>query len=66
MKLQVRDRKTGEKLTAIPQALDLNFDGRYVLRYIIGIENYQGFHFDHACYDNDEFNKRYEVVDEEW
>ena len=41
---------------------NLNFNGNYVLRYNIGIENYQGFNSIHCIYDNDTFNKIYEVI----
>lgn len=63
--LIVRDRETGCEYTAIPQAVDLNFNGRYVLRYLIGIEGHTEFHFIHAIYDNEKFNLMYEVIREE-
>ena len=62
--LRIRDRKTGEEYTAYPQAVDLNYNGKYVLRYIIGIQGHSEFHFIHAIYDNDEFNSKYQVIEE--
>lgn len=60
----VKDRKTGAKYDAFVQSVDVNFNGRYVLRYIIGIEGYNEFTFLDAIYDNDEFNEKYEVIKE--
>lgn len=65
MRLTVKDRKTGDIYTAIPQAVDLNCNGHYVLRYIIGVQGHTEFDFIHAEYDNDRFNDMYEVVGEE-
>lgn len=62
--LNVRRKEDGKIYQAIPQSVDLNFNGRYVLRYIIGIQGYDEFHFIHAVYSNDEFNELYDVV--EW
>ena len=62
--MKVRNRNTDETYDAYVQALDLVHEpGRYCLRYIIGIENWQGFNFLHACYTNEEFNEMYEVID---
>lgn len=61
--MKVRDRATNEEYNAYPQSVSLGLEDRYVLRYIIGIDNYQGFHMIEAIYDNDEFNQRYEVID---
>lgn len=58
--MKVRNRNTGETYDAYVQALDLiHGPGRYCLRYIIGIEDGQGFNFLHACYTNE----MYEVID---
>lgn len=62
--MKVVDRKTGQKLDAITQSVDINFNGVYVLRYIIGIQGHNQFHFIHAIYDNDTFNEMYKVVEE--
>jgi len=62
--MKVRDRKTGSTYTAYTQSVDVNFNGRYALRYIIGIQGYNEFTFLHAIYDNDEFNEMYEVIKE--
>lgn len=62
--MKVRDRKTGSTYTAYTQSVDVNFNGRYVMRYIIGIQGYTEFTFLHAIYDNDEFNEMYEVIKE--
>lgn len=60
--MKIKNRLSGDIFEAYPQSVDLNSDGCYVLRYIIGIENYQGFHFVRAIYDNDEFNTEFEVI----
>lgn len=60
--MKVRDRKTGRTYTAFVQSVDLNFNGRYVMRYVIGIQGYTEFTFIHAIYGNDEFNEMYEVI----
>jgi hypothetical protein len=60
--MKIKNRLCGDIFEAYPQSVDLNSDGHYVLRYIIGIENYQGFHFVRAVYDNDEFNTEFEVI----
>lgn len=60
--MDVRDRKTDKIYQAKVQSVDLNSDGHYVMRYIIGIQGYKEFYFLHAIYDNDKFNQMYEVV----
>ena len=60
--MKVKDRKTEKIYDCIAQAVDINFCGKYSLRYNIGIENYQGFHSIHCIYDNETFNKMYEVI----
>ena len=60
------ERNTGKKYAAVVQAVDLNFDGYYTLRYCVGVMNYQGFHGDFCVYDNDEFNARFKVDCVEW
>ena len=62
--MKIKNRTTGKKYACIIQAVDVNFDGNYALRYNIGIENYQGFNSIHCIYDNDTFNKMYEVISE--
>ena len=48
------------------QSVDLNFNGKYVLRYVIGIQGHSEFHMCCCVYDNNEFNERYEVIKEVW
>ena len=55
MRLIVKDRKTNETYDALVQSVDLNFNGKYVLRYSIGIQGHNEFHFLHCVYDNDDF-----------
>ena len=62
--MKIKNRNTGKRYDCLIQSLDLNFNGNYVLRYNIGIENYQGFNSIHCIYDNDTFNKIYEVISE--
>lgn len=64
MRLIVKDRETNETYDALVQSVDLNFNGKYILRYVIGIQGHNEFHFLHCVYDNDDFNKRYEVIKE--
>ena len=40
MKHKVRDRKTGEVFSCMPQMVDINYNGKYSLRYNIGIDGY--------------------------
>lgn len=61
--MKVRNKETNKTYDCIVQAVDLNFSGHYYMRYNIGIENYQGFHSIHCIYDNEEFNKTYEVIE---
>lgn len=64
--MKIRDRRTGrDDFHAYVQSVDANHDGKYVMRYIIGLENYQGFQFSFDIRDNDEFNTMFEVYDEE-
>ena len=60
--MKVKDIKTGKIYDCIVQAVDINFIGKYSLRYNIGIENYQGFNSIHCIYDNETFNKTYIVI----
>lgn len=61
--MKIKNRKTGKIYDCFTQAVDLNFNGKYVLRYVIGIENFQGFHNVCCEYDNDRFNDEYEVLE---
>ena len=36
--------------------------GEYVLAYMMGINNYQGWHSIFNVYNNDDFNRDYEVI----
>lgn len=63
MKHKVRDRKTGEVFSCMPQMVDINYNGKYSLRYNIGIDGYHEWHFIHAIYDNETFNEKYEVIE---
>ena len=60
--MKVRERKTGRTYTAYVQSVDVNFNGNYTMRYIIGIQGYTEFSFIEAIYTNEEFNERYEVI----
>ena len=55
--MKIKNRNTGEKYDCVTQAVDINFDGHYVLRFNIGINNYQGFNSLHCIYDNNTFDK---------
>lgn len=64
--LQVKEKKTGRTYEVMVQAVDLNQDGHYVMRYNIGHANYTEWIFCHCIYDNDEFNNRFVVIDENY
>lgn len=58
----VIERKTGKRFDAFPQAVDLNHNGKFVLRWNIGINGHSKWTFVCCIYDNDKFNDLYEVV----
>ena len=59
----VKRKDSGKVYDCFAQMVDLNFNGRYVLRYNIGRNTYHdGFINEFCVYDNDEFNEKYEVV----
>lgn len=60
--LNVRNRETSKVYQAYVQSVDLNFNGRYVLRYVVGIQGHNDFAFIECIYSNDDFNERYEVI----
>jgi len=60
--IKFREKETGRIYDVESQMLDLNFNGKYVLRYNIGIKNYQGFHNVRCIYDNETFNNEFEAV----
>lgn len=60
--MKVRNKETNEIYDAYTQIVDLNGDGKMVHRYIIGVENYQGFHFIEACYSKADLLDIYEVL----
>lgn len=61
---KVIDRRTGEMYDVIPEAVDINFDGKYHLRYRVGIQGHSEFHFICAIYDDEKFNNMYQVIEE--
>ena len=62
--MRIKNRNSGRIYDCFTQAVDVNFDGNYILRYNIGIENFQGFISIYLIYDNDIFNKMFEVISE--
>ena len=62
--MRIKNRNSGRIYDCFTQAVDVNFDGNYILRYNIGIENYLGFNSVYFIYDNDTFNKMFEVISE--
>lgn len=62
--MRIKNRNSGRIYDCFTQAVDVNFDGNYILRYNIGIENYQGFNSVYFIYDNYTFNKMFEVISE--
>lgn len=60
----IQDKETGMKFECFLQSIDLNGDGRYVMRYNIGINGYHEWTNVCCVYSNDEFNKHYQVLKE--
>ena len=60
--MNVRERATGKIYSVFPQMDDINCDGKFSLRYNIGINGHNEWTFICAIYDNKEFNEKYEVV----
>lgn len=60
--MKVKNRETGKTYDCFTQSVDLNNNGNYVMRYNIGINGYTEWSFVHAIYDNETFNKMYEVI----
>jgi hypothetical protein len=60
--IRVRNKKSGEVYSCVAQLVDLNFDGKYCLRFNIGIDGYNEWTHIENIYSNDEFNEKYEVV----
>jgi len=58
---KVKRKEDEKKFDMVIQTVDLN-DGNYCLRYDIGIKNYTEWAFIEASYDNNEFNKRFEII----
>ena len=58
----VIEKVSGKKRQCIAQMVELNLNSEYCLRYNIGIEGYHEWGFIECIYDNETFNKRYEVV----
>lgn len=57
----------GKKYDCFAQSVDLNMNGRWVLRYAIGIMGREGhlFILRECIYNNDDFNRKYEVISAE-
>ena len=62
MKLEIREKITGRSFTAYVEAWDVNNDGNYHLCYLIGHETFVSFHCEYIIYNNNDFNKKFEVV----
>lgn len=58
----VQNRETGRKYSCIPQMVDLNFDGKMVMRYNIIIDGWHDLVSIHCIYSDEQFNKMYEVI----
>lgn len=61
---RVKNKKTGNVYDCFAEMVDLNCNGHYILRFNIGTINYQGWHNWRCEYDNDKFNKDYEIIGE--
>lgn len=62
----IKDKRTGKKYECFTQSVDLNYDGKFVLRYNIGINGYTEWTNICCIYDNNEFNANYEVLSENY
>ena len=60
--IKVKNRETDKVYDCFPQIIDINNDGKYTLRYNLGINGYNEWINICCIYDNDEFNASYEVV----
>lgn len=60
--MKVRDRETGKTYDCFLQSVDLNFNGKYIMRYNIGINGYTEWHNVCCIYSNEDFNNEYEVI----
>lgn len=68
--LQVKERKTGKIYDCIPQivSLDISFNiysKKFVLRYNIGLNGYNDWINKECIYNNEEFNKKYIVLNDQ-
>ena len=62
--MKLRSKIDGKKYDCFVQSVDLNMNSRWVLRYAIGIMGRES-HLSclrECIYNNDEFNRKYEVV----
>ena len=59
----IKEKSTNRIYSCTVEAVDLNFDNKYTMRYCIGIENFQGFHVIRCVYSNSEFNNEFEVTE---
>lgn len=62
----IKDKRTGKKYECFTQSVDLNYDGKFVLRYNIGINGYTEWTNICCIYDNNAFNSNYEVLSENY
>ena len=62
----IKDKRTGKKYECFTQSVDLNYDGKFVLRYNIGINGYTEWTNICCIYDNNTFNANYEVLSENY
>ena len=60
--VKVINRKTNEKYDCFAQIVELNFDGKYYLRYNIGINGYNEWTNVCCVYSSEDFNRDYEVI----
>ena len=62
----IKDKRTGKKYECFTQSVDLNYYGKFVLRYNIGINGYTEWTNICCIYDNNTFNANYEVLSENY
>ena len=60
--VRVRNKENGHKYDMIEQDVDLNFDGKIVHRYNIGINNYHNWYHVENIYSEADFHARYEFI----
>ena len=60
--VRVLNKENGRKYDMFEQVVDLNFDGKMVHRYNIGINGHNDWHFVEVVYGEENFNSKFERI----